>query len=443
MTLFWNVLQSIITVFEIRVCVWMMENFAEPRFRRKKQKAAVWFVSLGVGGVYAANRWITTYYSRLMIIAGVILLSLAAVGLFIYHRRIAIFVCANYLLAGGLLDLSIMSGAEIIAQSPGMFDHIMGVNDGRRLVIMVLSKFLLGIACWMICRRIDRAVVYHLPRIRIWVIGCTICVTEYLGINILTEILSANAGITHDFLTSSIFYLVIILLMLIAVSIIILYYDKKDQLKQKNMLMESLNYENQRLIRLYRERETLYHDFKNHLLTLDSWVQRGDLKEYHAYMERIRKPFLERPAERRTGHEVIDLILNHKVGEAEKSGIRVNCEILGYIDFKLDMTDEDACSLMGNLWDNAIEACRRIQSGEKWIDFRLRIRPGKLLLEITNSCLEVCRDMNGGLATMKKDKSFHGIGVRTIRNITERYGGYFNYVFNDHSFKVEVMICNK
>lgn len=443
MTLFWNILQSIITIFEIRVCVWMMESFAEPRFRGKKQKIVVWIVSLGVGGLYAANRWSSAYYSRLMLLTVFILLSVASVWMFIYHWKLAIFVAANYLLIGGLLDLSIMSGAEIITQNSGLFIHILKLNDVYRFGVIVLSKILLCLVCGVVLKRIDRAVVYHLTGIRVWTICVVICVTEYLGIHTLTRILEINSGITNNFLTSSIFYLIIILLMLTVVSIAVLYYDKKDQLKQKNVLMESVDYENQRMLRLYKEREALYHDFKNHLLTLDSWVRCGNFDEYYAYMERIRKPFLERPLERRTGHEVVDLILNYKIFEAEKQNIRVKCEVHGYMDFKLDITDEDACSLMGNLWDNAIEACKRLQAEERWIDFRIRIRPGKLLVEITNSCLEIRTDGNGKLITTKKDKSFHGIGMRTIRSITERYNGYFNYVSNDHTFKVEVMIYNE
>ena len=60
MTLIWNIIQSVITILEIRVCVWMMEKFAEPRYSGKKQKIVVWIVTLGVGVAYAVNRWITS-----------------------------------------------------------------------------------------------------------------------------------------------------------------------------------------------------------------------------------------------------------------------------------------------------------------------------------------------------------------------------------------------
>ena len=97
---------------------------------------------------------------------------------------------------------------------------------------------------------------------------------------------------------------------------------------------------------------------------------------------------------------------------------------------------------MGNLWDNAIEACQKLDIEERWINFEMRITENKFLMEITNPCEKILWDEAGKLRTTKTDKGPHGIGVRTIKDITERHGGYFNYVLEDHAFRVEVMIYN-
>ena len=443
MTLFWNILQSIITIFEIRVCVWMMENFAEPRFHGKKQKAVVWIVSLGVGGLYAANRWTTVYYSRITILIVLLMLFLMAGWMFVYHWRIVTFVAANYLLIGGLIDLIVMGITGIIIQDPEMFYYIQHVNDGYRIGVIIFSKILLFLCCWSVKKHINKKVLCQLKGKKIVFICILVCIIEYTGVHALTKILNRSLYLTYNLLIGLVLYLIVIFLLLSVMEIAILYYDKKEQIKQKNVFLDGLNHENQRMIRLYRDREKVYHDFRNHLLALDSFVHNGELEKYQLYMKSMREPFLEKPLERKTGHEIIDLILNYKINEAEKQGIGVKCEIYGYVNFKLDITDEDACSLMGNLWDNAIEACKCIQDEETWINFKMRIRPGKFLLEIMNPCREVLKDSTGRLITIKKDKNFHGIGMKTIRGIVERYNGYFNYVTIDHVFKVEIMICNE
>ena len=113
------------------------------------------------------------------------------------------------------------------------------------------------------------------------------------------------------------------------------------------------------------------------------------------------------------------------------------------MDFQPEITDEEACALLGNLWDNAIEACDRTQEKEPWIDFQMHIRPGKFLIEISNPYQEVLKDESGNLRSVKKEKGIHGIGMKTIRDIAERYHGHFSCILYDHVFKVEVMICSK
>ena len=97
-------------------------------------------------------------------------------------------------------------------------------------------------------------------------------------------------------------------------------------------------------------------------------------------------------------------MLSYKIQEAREQQIHASCTVQGQLDFPLELADGEVCSLMGNLWDNALEACRRMTDGEKWIRFRLWIREGKLLLEMENSCTDVEKDGSGNLLTKKTEK---------------------------------------
>ena len=443
MTLIWNIIQSVITILEIRVCVWMMEKFAEPRYSGKKQKIVVWIVTLGVGGEYVFNRWTSAYYSRIEVLTIFILLCFSAIWIFKYYKEISIFVAANYLLIGGLIDLIILCTLEILGDKPGLFAEVNYKNSGWRVEIIILSKILLFLLCGFAQKCINKKIISQLSGKKIGIIFILLCILEYVGVHALTDILNISQCVTRDFVIRVVFYLIVIILILAMLGIILLYYEKKDQLKQKTLFMESLDYENKKMIRLYREREMMYHDFKNHLLALDSFVQCGDLEQYQSYFERVKRPFLQKAAERKIGHSIMDLILNYKIGEAESKKIQVKCRIWGYMDFQPEITDEEACALLGNLWDNAIEACDRTQEKEPWIDFQMHIRPGKFLIEISNPYQEVLKDESGNLRSVKKEKGIHGIGMKTIRDIAERYHGHFSCILYDHVFKVEVMICSK
>ena len=116
---------------------------------------------------------------------------------------------------------------------------------------------------------------------------------------------------------------------------------------------------------------------------------------------------------------ILDRMLSYKIQEAREQQIHASCTVQGQLDFPLELADGEVCSLMGNLWDNALEACRRMTDGEKWIRFRLWIREGKLLLEMENSCTDVEKDGSGNLLTKKTEKKWHGSalgGSGTLRS---------------------------
>ena len=147
MTLIWNIIQSVITILEIRVCVWMMEKFAEPRYSGKKQKIVVWIVTLGVGVAYAVNRWMAAYYSRTEILTMIVLMCVSTIWLFSYYRNIAGFIATNYLLVSGIVDLFVMGMVEILVENPKLFSRVQHDNDIYRIGVMVISKAFLFLGC--------------------------------------------------------------------------------------------------------------------------------------------------------------------------------------------------------------------------------------------------------------------------------------------------------
>lgn len=179
MIMWWNILQSIVTILEIRVCVWLMECFGKPRYYGKKQRIVVWIVTIGVGILYVLNRWIATYYSRVIILLSLILLGLATFWIFVYYRGPAFLVAINYLMIGGLLDLAFMGIAEAVTRRQGFFVYIFNTNNGYRIAIMCLSKLLLFFVFWLLQKNIDREVVYHLTEKEIKVLCVSLCVIEY------------------------------------------------------------------------------------------------------------------------------------------------------------------------------------------------------------------------------------------------------------------------
>lgn len=444
MILIYNIIQTVISILEIRLCIRMMEKFAEPRFEGNRQKLIVWIVSLGTGGLYGVNRWIAGYYSWLMILTVLGVLALAAIGMFRQYRGIAVFSAANFLFVGGMIDLILMSVAETVMQRPGMFIYLEDNNSLYRIMVMCMSKSILYIFCRILCERIKSDIIFYMKGWKIRVFCFAFCILEYVSVRLFVEPLNVglNFMVNGTYLSGLVIYFMLILLLICFFGIVILYTEKKNQIRIQDMFLENLKYDYQKMLQLYQAKEAIYHDFRNHLLILGSYVREGKPEGLYAYLDQISRPFLDRDEKFQTGHPGMDMIMNSKLREAREQGIRVKVETEGKIDFELHMTDVELCALIGNIWDNAGEACMKLSKEERWIDVYLKIRQEMILFEMVNPYKDIRMDKEGELLTTKKE-GVHGIGMRNIRMITDRHQGYLNYYTEDGRFKLELMIYNE
>lgn len=164
--------------------------------------------------------------------------------------------------------------------------------------------------------------------------------------------------------------------------------------------------------------ERLRHDIKNHLLCLEGLLRDGKTEEAASYLQTLAQAAI--PENRiSTGNAFADVIINEKCAVAEKNGIRFSAEFSVPGQCRIDPVD--FCCVLGNVLDNAIEACGHIDpSLPKWIEAKSFVRQAQLVLEVKNSvAAQTPSPENRPLST----RSGRGIGLGTVRRIVEQYGG--------------------
>lgn len=176
----------------------------------------------------------------------------------------------------------------------------------------------------------------------------------------------------------------------------------------------------------------MIHDMKNHLLVLRNMERANQWDKLHDYLEEISKDILDDSTKIWTGNNIVDLILNSKKKQADSEGIAfsIGSNMIGDVPFK----DGETISLLGNLLDNAIEACERIKSTEKWVTIRINRRYCLLYIEIENSIEEHPKEKNHRLISCKSEKEVHGYGLKNVRQIVDRYDGTYSYQIKENSF---------
>lgn len=141
----------------------------------------------------------------------------------------------------------------------------------------------------------------------------------------------------------------------------------------------------------------------------------------------------------KTGCETLDVILTERLLRCKKYGIKlsyiVDGEKLSFIG------SSDIWSIFANALDNAMESCVRARDREKRvISLCVKERSGFVCIDLENYCETLPEFADGLPVTSKGDKRFHGFGVRSIRYVTEKYGGNVLMGAEDHKFYLKIII---
>lgn len=179
------------------------------------------------------------------------------------------------------------------------------------------------------------------------------------------------------------------------------------------------------------------HDLKNQLFAIRELVKKSDKKGL-SKIDEICEVVLSRQNIEYTKNTSIDALINGKKQVMEQNNIKFVCHAF-LSDFgKID--EMDLCVLLGNLIDNAIEACLKITNAEKDIMLRFSQHKKFLNIEIENSIDEKIAKESLAKGTTKKDKTLHGFGLNSIKDITERYDGNLDISCDEKRFIVSAML---
>ena len=194
------------------------------------------------------------------------------------------------------------------------------------------------------------------------------------------------------------------------------------QYKQSRESIELINYK--------------YHDLKHQIAVLRS---EEDPKKREEFLNRMEEEIRQYEAQNKTGNKVLDTVLTTKSLYCAKHGITFTCVADGTL---LDFMDVmDICSIFGNALDNAIECELKIPDKEKrLIHVTVSKQKQFLILRFENYCKETLQYQEGTPVTTKKEKEFHGYGLKSIQYTVNKYDGAVSMNLEDNWFELKVLI---
>lgn len=188
---------------------------------------------------------------------------------------------------------------------------------------------------------------------------------------------------------------------------------------------------------MYRQVRGWRHDYRNHIQNMKIMLHEERYDKLDTYMSELADDLTTVDTIVKTGNVMADAILNSKLSVAKRENIKLS--VKAHIPEHTPMTDVELCAVLGNLLDNAMEACRKLPEKERFIRVYIGHLKNNLYVSVQNSAGKVKKAAGAYLSTKDNSES-HGYGLFRIDRITGKYSGYVNRQNEEGVFATEIMI---
>lgn len=213
--------------------------------------------------------------------------------------------------------------------------------------------------------------------------------------------------------------------------------NKNMELEMKNhqLAMQTLQYENLRT--KIAEARRAKHDIRHHITLMREYLHNGNLDELERYLDQYQKSLPSDSGLVFSNNYTLNTLLLYFAQEAKNYGIDYDVRI--DLQENLWIPENDLSVLLGNLLENAIHACAEQSNGERKIIIRAKEMENTIFLTIDNTF--------DGKLKQSKDGSYlstklngNGLGLMSVRSITEQYHGTFEIETQENLFCVSVAL---
>lgn len=322
---------------------------------------------------------------------------------------------------------NICSGIIILFGIPSYY--IFNYSNSRILYIVLADIVELFCVYAMIklsqWRKSYESLITAVPLLLCQIFSIFVCYIMYLGT------LKTATQITISFLVGSVGILYINIIIFLYVERI----KKVSEIKRQNELAEQL-YETkleyfQQVKEDQAETRALWHDIKKYLNTMIDLLNANDIAHARECIAQVSDLFQGIGNVVDVGNTVISAVLNHSVQKARRLGIETSLDVRVHPD--LSISAADLSVIIGNTFDNAIEACERMTEGKKQISVAIIEKNQMLFYEIVNP-------YDPKAPVVKKDRKMHGFGLKNVKRCIDKYKGSMTIDSEGTEFRVSIHI---
>lgn len=214
------------------------------------------------------------------------------------------------------------------------------------------------------------------------------------------------------------------------------YYKKGYEFQTEHFRQELMEHNYGEIREIYMDMRGWRHDYHNHMQVMKARLAMKDLGGLGEYLDQLEKELDRVDTLVKSGNLMTDAILNSKLTLARRQNIPVNCR--ADMPERIGLEDVDLCVIIGNLMDNAIEACGQIEEESRFLRVYLAVNKNQFYVSVQNSAREDPGFEERNYITRKRGN--HGLGMKRVKAAVDKYGGYFSLANEPGIFAAEVSI---
>lgn len=212
------------------------------------------------------------------------------------------------------------------------------------------------------------------------------------------------------------------------------FYKRGLEFQTEQLRKELMEHQYGEIREIYMDMRGWRHDYHNHMQVMKAQLALGNLDEIRTYLDNLEKELDRVDTSVKSGNLMADAILNSKLTLAKRQKISVDCAVK--LPKKLPVEDVDLCVILGNLMDNALEACRQIEEKERFLRIYMAVNKSQLYLSVQNSARQEPGFEERNYITRKRGN--HGLGMKRVKAAVDKYDGYLNLANEPGIFAAEV-----
>ena len=425
-----------IAVFESGMLYWLLcGTVLEKEYFRKKDWVILYVSIVGNGINIGGNRSLI-FFSSTAFLIGVVTTCICVILINGRYRFLRIIITILYHTIVALADFFAAFMSMIVIRHDFKNAVYLFANSTMECILFLCVRLIVACCVYQIVRqKFDKAYIREFQSILL-IIMIMLCLIlrfyQFVIVRIMCEGKEQEGGI------AGLSLLVVVFVILFSGMV---YLKNKTLEKEKELLIMRDAMVTQR----YEELETvmeknrqLSHDLKHHMLVLKNYKIEGNYEGIDDYIEEIEQEFFNVERKVWTGNQIADMLLEQKRILAEQEEIAFTIQAVPIVKWLFN--DCETCSLLGNVLDNAIEACKRMEmSADRWISIKIENQKQLLFIKIENSVCEAPVMKDGRPVSVKQNKMRHGYGLKSVERIVNKYEGMIMYQSKDQVFQVKLL----